>query len=306
MAFSILEHLAVHPTDTAYGIEKQAKIDRPTIRAALRILVSASLVSVASKRKLPTGLERKEYKATPQGIVALLQAHPDHIRLTKEYVRDLAAKQAAFLPLIFGKWAYFRERGVEDIAFEALLLSVKGTESEVERLAIAATGKKPEDSRLTEECVHRHDIYEFMLCRAWNQAAFSEEAWRRWLLTIRSHPKLLRMAEQEFRRVRVEAMGHAWSVDALFESLDAPEDEIAEEPFMWPGGEFFAFRAGGGDESDFTERKLEKQAKYERAKALDEGRDPPSMQELMVSWLTRGAEETRQAKRLEKKRKRRD
>lgn len=302
MAFSILEHLVIHPTDTAYGIEKQVKIDRPTIRAALKILVSANLISVASKRKLPTGLERREYKVTPQGIVALLQADPDHIRLTKEYVRDLAAKQTAFLPFIFGKWNYFRERGVEDIAFEALLLSVKGSQSEVERLAIATTGKKPEHSRLTEECVHRHDIYEFMLCRAWNYAGFSEAAWRRWLMTIRGDPKLLRMAEQEFRRLRVEAVEDAWSVDALLESLHAPEDEITEEPLDWPGGEFFSFRAGGGDESNVAEKQLDERAKYLRAKALDEGRDPPSRQELIVQSLSELAQE---AKRLDKKRKRR-
>jgi predicted transcriptional regulator len=290
-AFPILNHLAVNPRATPYAIEKKVELDRPTVHAAMRALANARLVKVIERKKLPTGLVRKKYVVTPQGIVALLQAHPDYITLSKDDIRKLAEKQAKFLPLIFGKWKYFRERNVEDLAYHFLLLSVKRTGDQVGSLLAAARSGKAESSfearlaklspaaslRLPEsmfrlqESAHRHDIYAGVLVRPWT---FNNKDARLWAETIRGDRDLFEMAEKEVSRLRGESQEDVdfWNWCSrilrgedrrrLVElSEDSPRAEAAWELLheMWH---------------------------YQRAKALDDGKPPLTFEGLLRKSLT--------------------
>jgi DNA-binding MarR family transcriptional regulator len=270
LAFSILKHLATHPNETPYRIERELKIDRSTVRAALKLLVKANLVTVAGKpRKLPTGLERKEYKVTPQGIVALLQAHPSHIELTKRYLRDLAEKNTQFLPCIFGKWEYFIEQDAEDLAYKYLLISVFHTENEIERLSGVASGQELKRSFGSQESMHRHDIYEAMLVRA---PLFGRDESEKWGSLIKRDEDLLSMAEKEIARLLGEAEEAVEYWDSALKDLHGEEsDAVSLVP--------------GDPELEDTWEEFGEWLRYARAKALDEGRHLPTASEVTSQAL---------------------
>jgi DNA-binding PadR family transcriptional regulator len=72
MAFPILKHLALNPQMTPYRVEKETRIDRPTVLEALKILAKVGLVRVARRKTQGKGLVNKYYVTTPQGVVGLL------------------------------------------------------------------------------------------------------------------------------------------------------------------------------------------------------------------------------------------
>ena len=277
MAFSILKYLATHPNETPYRIEMELPLDRSTVRAALKLLVRANLVTVVGKpRRLPTGLERKEYKVTPQGIVALLQAHPDYIELTKGYLRDLAEKNVQFLPCVFGKWKSFTQQHIDDLAFKYLLISVGHTENEVDRLSEVAGGGELERSFGSQESMHRHDIYEVMLVHA---PLFNTDDAEKWRSVIRHDKDLLSMAEKEVTRLRGEAVEHVKFWDGALIDLRGRRSTLtamSADPEMKGLLDMFY-----------------EWWSYARAKALDKGSPLPTLEELIRQGLDELAKELR-------------
>lgn len=264
MAFPILKHLATNPVETPYAIEKTLKVDRPTVHGALRILVKANFIELVSRKRLPTGLLRKEYRVTPQGIVGLLQAHPDHVKLTKEYVRVLAEKNAPFLPSVFGKWEYFREQSVEDLAYKYLLISVTHTEDEVDRLSDVASGRELKHSFGSQESMHRHDIYEGMLVRAW---MFGTDEAKKWGEVIKRDKELSSLVEKEIARLHGEAREGVKYWDGALKDFRGEKHAVLS-----------LVVANSEDEEVWEE--FEEWWRYARARALDEGKPLPTPEEL--------------------------
>jgi hypothetical protein len=144
----------------------------------------------------------KTYSITPQGVVALLQAHPESIKLSVDDVAKLAKKQVTFLPLIFGKWNYFSDKKLEKVASEFLLQAAKETHDEISQVEKAANGKIPRLwSGWMQESVHRHDIYEYMLVRAWNNGVFYSDSGQAWVAALRDDKELSDMFDKEVEMV---------------------------------------------------------------------------------------------------------
>jgi hypothetical protein len=114
-AYEIENAIKVRPENGAEARIKRPKLHTPTVDAALFLLETTGLVNVTER------LASRAYEINGQGIVALLQGHPDLVELSKDDVKELARIQEWFLPLIFRKWSGFREKGVEDIAYVLLL-----------------------------------------------------------------------------------------------------------------------------------------------------------------------------------------
>ena len=274
MAFPILRYLAVNPRKTAYEIAKKAKIpmtktkkteiDIPTTYSTMKLLDQAKLVRTHDAGRYNTGLMKKTYDITPQGIVALLQGDPDHIKPSKEYVRNLAQQQASFLPLIFGKWEYFREQGVEDLAYKYLLISVTRTEDEVDRLSDVASGQELKRSWGSEESMHRHDLYEGMLVHA---SQFGTDEAEKWGRVIKNDKELSLKAEKEIGRLRAEVQEEVEDLDGALKDLHGEKNdaeifvaETSEEGGLFQGHEEWC--------------------RYMRATALDEEKPLPRNIEL--------------------------
>lgn len=270
-AFEILKYLAINPRKTAYALEKALAIDRPTVLATLKILLSIKFVRVVDQKKLETGLVRKSYNVTPTGMVALLQAHPENVSLSKEHVLEMARNYTDFLPLIFGKWNYFCERSVDDLAYKYLLgkeTSIDYSEDQIGRLAAVAQSQEPENASWTDErreTVLRHDIYARTLL-SWNYGVeIGDDLDRqRWLQAIRGDSELLALAEKEVFRLRLGIQEELGRWDDILEGLHGLPVQrhqilIANE----------------------TSNALDVNLNYERAKALDEQREPPTINDLL-------------------------
>jgi DNA-binding PadR family transcriptional regulator len=197
MAFPMLEFLAINPNSTGYGIEKATKIDRPTVHATLKLLLEKGLVKITQEEKRPTGLIRREYEITPQGIVAVLQSRESYADFYElEYLREITKHHASFLPLVFGKWVYFQSSGVEEDARHSLYMAVNATAPCQTRLF----NERQEEGMLRRyhETVLRHDIYEAFLTSPLMTA--DHPKYERWLQMVREDNALCHMADREMER----------------------------------------------------------------------------------------------------------
>jgi DNA-binding PadR family transcriptional regulator len=294
-AFPILKYLAINQDRTAYAIEKELKIERHTVLDSLFYLEKTGLVKISDRKKLPTHFEKKLYRITPRGIVALLEGSPEHINLRNQDIRDIAENQTTFLPLVFGKWNYFRQRGVEQLACKFLLIAVhRNTESEIERLIAAMeTPRKAEspaskviETLRTSEPVHRHDIYEIMLIRAW--AHWDSEENERWLQVIRGDKELVHMAEREIERLR----------EAEDEGTQFWEDCLADLRGKEPKYRHLDPLHFGELESGETWEAFSAKVEDLKARALDEGKPIPKSKDVtkaLLEWMKRKIEEMERA-----------
>jgi Mn-dependent DtxR family transcriptional regulator len=224
MAFPILKFLALPHTagqrPTRYRIGAELKIERHTVLTTMRLLEDAELVRVTEKRVWADerGRSSKEYEITLQGLVALLQGSPEHIRFKTSEIHEIARNNEALLPVIFRKWHVLsRDTKTEDFAANALLDSVKETENEV---TLFMEPQRDQSRRaLTSEardCIHRHNIYAFMLVGAWAYIPYaisrglSPADCQRWRDIITNDSDLSYAAKRELERLEAEA-GEDWN-----------------------------------------------------------------------------------------------
>jgi DNA-binding PadR family transcriptional regulator len=273
-SFPILKFLSVNPDKTAYAVEKQLKIERHTVLDSLELLEKAGLVKITDRKKLETGLERKEYRVTPQGVVALLQGHPEYIQLSKEYVRDLAEVQKPFLPLIFGKWDTFRKNKMEDTARKYLLVCVQRDKKETDRLAEVASGRELSPSLYATEIMHRHFIYQGMLIQStW----FGSDESDRWATMIRNDKEFREMAEKEILCLREEAQRE-------LRKWDGALDELHGKRPQYTG---LVLDTDGEQDYEGLAERVDEIWKYARAKALDENKPLPSLEDTIADKMPR-------------------
>ncbi len=210
---------------TNNGNTERGRIDKATIFRSLKLLEQAYLIKATEEKVCRDGRVRKKYVVTPQGVVALLQGHPDHVEISKKYVSDLAEKQKSFLPLVFGKWDYFRQQQLEDQAYKVLHDSVKNGEIMDMVYPLASLGRdvNPFGSAwlyIIQESVLRHGIYGFMLVLAWLDEDKDSPWAREWLKAIRSDKDLLDTARKEVLRHRLEEEMDAIDWNHVLKELD--------------------------------------------------------------------------------------
>jgi hypothetical protein len=270
MAFPILKYLALNPASNKLNISNATQIDRDTIYESIGILTTANLIYVVSKRN-PIVME---YAVTPRGVVALLQATPDYVKLTRGDMAKLAENHTSFLPLIFGKWKYLPE----ELACTLLLDAVTETANEVDLLREISEGKEVTlDLRERDEVLHRHRIYQFMLHTAWYGWLSDEKSSAQWFWAIRGDDQLLEAAKAEIARIRLRAQEEVQLLDDALQLLQSEEDNDKNElPRLRKGFKSVICQFRGE-----KAHKLGVWLDFERALALDEGRALPTPSELI-------------------------
>jgi hypothetical protein len=279
-AFPIVQYVILNPGRTAHAIEVKTGIERHTVLDALKLLTKARFVNVTQGDKLPTGLISKKYRATPQGLIGLLQGHPDHIKLTKQNVRDLAKPQISLLPLIFGKWDYFRENGAEDLAYRLLLHASKNvTPDQIERLEEAArTDDILELSLYDSASFLRHSVYAGMLAMLWPELHNEETLW---LQSIRDNPEIVTMAEKEISRMQARSKSQVLLWDAILAIIQGRDP-----------GVFGMIRYPRA-----AMRLVIEYWDYLQTKALDASTVPPTLEEILRKGIEKLPREINRASR---------
>jgi DNA-binding PadR family transcriptional regulator len=285
MAFPILKYVAFKSEPaTAYELERvkhdimrngkneKAWIDKPTIFRALRLLERAGLVRVMEQKVCRDGRVRKRYVVTHRGVVALLEGRWKYVQISKQDIRGLAEAQKSFLPLIFGKWDLFREKGVEYEAILALHRCLRGRRQLIDRLRTAADSPQAVLRPGFSEIAWRHDIYEKVL----PPVNLETDRAQRWLNAIHDDKEIMEMALRELQH-----------------DLTHVEEELNElkRNIMILRGErpISDWQIGGGmmlNEEGWTE--IERWQKEVHSKALEEGSRVPTLEELKTLAIKEG------------------
>ena len=99
--------------------EDADKWSRGGVGKALERLCQKNLIEEVRTNQTPSGLKQVWYDVTLFGIVAALTQED-----TWKHIDKIAAQKASKLPLVFGKWNYFIEKGVRETLVKALSWAV--------------------------------------------------------------------------------------------------------------------------------------------------------------------------------------
>jgi DNA-binding Lrp family transcriptional regulator len=312
MAFPILKYLVTSTEPKSpYRIEDEVGIDKPTVLNTVSKLEKAEFIKPGTEPiRCRDGRIWKKYVICPRGIVALLQARDQNlIALDLEDVRKISGtwkrersenKEAvSFLPLVFGKWGYFQDKKVEDIAFNLLLKSVSSenekTIQEVDLFRRISTRNKKIgvynsspvseswDGMIAEladelpidlDRIHRHDIYRFMLAE-WDRVLVNNEEARKWLTTIKCDEKLREMATIHLSALRNQKEEDLELDNEILKILDSPSETIAKKALS-----VHVFLTSSRNLN--VQRLHDKLLRSSEARAIDKGVMPPTRSECRM------------------------
>jgi DNA-binding MarR family transcriptional regulator len=286
MAFPILRCLALNGPNYPYAIETQAKVDHPTTLQAIGLLERAGLIrrEDSLSMRLPNGIIRTTYSITRRGIVALLQYHKhEGTEWAVQNIRELARRNAEFLPLVFGKWKQFEDNGVEDLAHKLLTNAVAYCESEFEYLQKLSQNERDDNLKLAES-VHRHRIYKQMFLYLPRQLDMLETPEQdRWLNLIRGDQEILDMSTREVQSLKSELQDQIRFLDNSLAEIQGLPSRLGDGTLAKPGVMRVTME---------QDRAFDWLEKYQ-ADALDEGRIAPNSSEIMNEALANLEQEHR-------------
>lgn len=121
----VLTRLAEHPS-SVYRLSSRAKgglrLSLSSVQYQLKRLEERGFVKSSVGEVARGGGKEKIYSATPLGIVYLLSIMADSTFPQRRKIVDaVVSSYSSFLPLIFSKWQYFKQAGVDDAAWKALM-----------------------------------------------------------------------------------------------------------------------------------------------------------------------------------------
>lgn len=96
-------------------LARRLEWSRGAIEKALPRLEKKNLLEAVKIVELPSGVKQVWYDLTMRGLVVILTYENLWI-----YIDEIAEKKASKLPLVFGKWNYFCEKGVKEHLIAAL------------------------------------------------------------------------------------------------------------------------------------------------------------------------------------------
>lgn len=291
-AFPILKFLILNPVNkknergqTPFSIEREVHVDRPTVYEAIEMLTRADLVKVTNERSHVKGKVRT-YEANEAGLIAVLQAHSRDIvlnprepekkrrcfKVTRDDARAFAQDERLrkFLPLILGKWQYFREKEAEDLAIvEFLDAANRFTEiyDGVEKLLEASKGRDytmfdflEADPRVLRYGMYG-EIFDACLFSIGRRTPFGD--------VIRADAEIVREAERLIRCRLKDAVGEVSSLEDRLGFLRGERGGTTKgDPRVFELSEH---------SSDFVDRYAGVVSRAERAIGLDSGADPAAL-----------------------------
>jgi hypothetical protein len=110
-----LRFLAFRGPSSPYDIASMLNLHRSSTNKALKRLKRDGRVIVVGRRKARSGVRVEVYDISIHGLIEVLKSCK-----TIGDAESIIYNHAGKLPLVFGKWSFFRENNVEGIAFKLL------------------------------------------------------------------------------------------------------------------------------------------------------------------------------------------
>jgi len=113
---TVLKVLALGGARSAYELRKETKISYSSIHLACRYLRHGARIILLSRRSVFNPKAPLKYGITALGLAELLKGD----QLTLAEMDNVSSANPGALPPILMKWGYFKDRGVDGQAFQAL------------------------------------------------------------------------------------------------------------------------------------------------------------------------------------------
>ena len=159
-SIEILKHIAEHGPRIEYHLYKELEYSHGTIHYVLNKLNDAGLLRVAPNGKGQTGRPVKEFHLTVYGFIKVIK-YPKGL----EHIDEFAEKWGHLIPLVLGKWKYFKKMGLCKIAEERLKEAVRNIVIDIHP-----------DEKFLQECVTLNFHHIFFYPRALDGL----EEWKVW------------------------------------------------------------------------------------------------------------------------------
>lgn len=116
----ILEFIAENGPASAYDVYTQTELIKQTARAGLKRLHKKGLLSSHEEPAEKSPHPKKMYSLTPLGILKAVgkyavTEYETEIEMDIDMVEDLAKTHGDVLPLILGKYNFYKQQGFEDV-----------------------------------------------------------------------------------------------------------------------------------------------------------------------------------------------
>jgi DNA-binding MarR family transcriptional regulator len=111
----VLRFLAQGGPKSSYDIASELGLHRSSTSKALRSLKKEGRVLVVERRRARSGARVEVYDISAHSLIEVLRSCR-----SMETAKYIINNHAGKLPLVLGKWDFFEEMGVEDIAFKLL------------------------------------------------------------------------------------------------------------------------------------------------------------------------------------------
>ena len=110
----VLLQIAREGPQTKYDIEKKTKVNHASVHDAIKHFIKTGVLEGEKVGITRTGQAKTKYKITFAGIWPIIE-----VIESKQY-DEIFPKLKHFLPLLFGKWIYFRNHGLSEELVKAL------------------------------------------------------------------------------------------------------------------------------------------------------------------------------------------
>ena len=108
-----------------YRLASELGISYSTCDVSVKRLSKRGLLRASGRKRWRTGLPMRTYELTVKGLCAVLDREK-----ARESIDEIITSNRALLPLVFGKWNFFRENDLERVAMTRLIRAVHEAMSE--------------------------------------------------------------------------------------------------------------------------------------------------------------------------------
>jgi len=114
-----LKAIALNGPINIYQIEKHTRLPHATVHKVVKKAYDENFLVVKTAKQFRTGLITKTYQLTFKGLLTLLLDE----RIW-EHIDDIAERYRDVLPLVFGKWSFFKKQGLLSEVLQRLKAAV--------------------------------------------------------------------------------------------------------------------------------------------------------------------------------------
>jgi len=101
--------LALHGEDTQYKLRSATRLNYASVHEAIKQLLASRLIEQTRQETGPGPLPKRFFSLTLRGLATAFKTEG-----VSRHIDEVSEKWGHLLPLVLGKWAYFRSAGLED------------------------------------------------------------------------------------------------------------------------------------------------------------------------------------------------